>query len=389
MEAAFWIAVSIITYAYIGYPVLLVIVGIILQSLRDLGYAAGKRERRYRYNEHYPNVQVIIAAHDEEKHIEGRIQNLLAQDYPPDKIEVLIGSDGSHDRTVAIAKSTDDGRVKVYDFESRRGKASVINDLVSLADAPILVMTDANTVFRRDAIRKLVSQFEHDRVGVVCGELTLVRQGTSQNEDVRYWRLEQLLKFYESRIGGLLGANGGIYAIRRGLYQPIPANTIIDDFVVAMRVAERGYKLVYNPEAVAYEETAPEIRDEFNRRVRIGMGNYQALMQFWRFLSPAYGARCFSFISHKVLRWFVPHAAITVFVSSYVLSGVSGYRYAFYLQFIAYSIAILGYVLQQRYILPAAVSLQVFTAAMNVAIFVGFLKFIKGGVNGAWTRTSR
>src|SRR5262249_33792649 len=157
-------------------------------------------------------------------------------------------------------------------FKERRGKASILNNIIAGVKEPLVVFTDANTEFAPDDLRKLVRHFTDPTVGAVCGELFIRRQDRSDNQDSLYWRLERMLKFYEGRLGGLLGANGANYAIRRELFVLLPPDTIVDDFTIVMNIATEGYKIVYDTEAMAYESEAPSIAAEFTRRIRIGMG---------------------------------------------------------------------------------------------------------------------
>ena len=276
-----------------------------------------------------PSVAILLSAYNEEEHIEGRLRNLLELDYPGDKIAVVVGSDGSTDRTVEIARSVAAGHpsVRVYDFAENRGKAAVLRDLVSNVSsrAPdetpeALVFTDANTVFAKDALKMLVRHFHDAEVGGVCGKLVLGAGGkraahirrlplaTCRSSAERtYWDWEARLKEWESALDSCLGANGAVYAIRRGLFwAELPGNTIVDDFVVGMKVREQGHRMIYDARALAYEEL-PETGAEWTRRVRIGAGDFQALALCRRCLLPRYGRFAWMFWSHKVLRWFTPH----------------------------------------------------------------------------------
>ncbi|MFP4131472.1 MAG: glycosyltransferase family 2 protein [Thiohalospira sp.] len=391
LEGLFWLAVAGVVYTYALYPGVLVILAAGRQVAGDLRFITGKGERRApTLGPEPPPVTVIIAAFNEAGSIGPRLRNLLAQEYPG-AVRILVGSDASGDGTVAEARSVEDPRVEVIDFRERRGKAAVLNDLVSRVEGGILVMTDANTRFEPGSLARLVRHFADPAVGAVCGELHLEGNDGS-NQDGLYWRYEQVLKFYESRIGGLLGANGAIYALRHDAFRALPAGTIVDDFHTAMVAAEAGWRVVYDPEARAVEETPEALADEFRRRVRIGVGNWQSFARFIGMLHPRYGARAFTFLSHKALRWLVPHLALVALATSIALaaSGDGLYIGLLVLQLLGYGWAAGGWLwLAAGRRLPGMARAPISLAAMNVALFLGFLRWLVGGSGGAWNRTRR
>lgn len=389
LEILFWLAVAGVVYTYALYPLALMAVAALRQVAGDLRFITGKGERRAPAPETTP-VTVIIAAWNEAGAIGPRLENLLAQDYPGE-LTIRVGSDASGDATVAEARAVDDPRVEVIDFRERRGKAAVLNDLVAGVEEGILVFTDANTRFEPGTLERLVRRFADPAVGAVCGELHLEGNDGS-NQDGLYWRYEQVLKFYESRIGGLLGANGAIYALRPEAFRPLPRGTIVDDFHTAMVAAEAGWRVVYDPEARAVEETPEALADEFRRRIRIGLGNWQSFARFAGMLHPRYGARAFTFLSHKVLRWLVPHLALVALVTSATLAvtGEGIYLALLVLQGLGYAWAVAGWIwLATGRRLPGAVRAPISLAAMNLALFLGFLRWLGGGSGGAWNRTRR
>ena len=204
----------------------------------------------------------------------------------------------------------------VHDWERRHQVEKVIS----------LMELDANTEFNSDAVSQLLKHFGDDsKVDAVCGELDLYAEASGENLDSAYWQYERVLKFNESKISGLLGANGAIYAIRKNCFKAISPDTIVDDFTIVFQVAVDGGKVIYAPEAVAREEVAPSSADEYKRRVRIGAGNFQAFRRFSKVLSPSFGSRWFTYISHKVLRWHGPHLLLLAFISSLLLSRTAIY----------------------------------------------------------------
>ena len=393
MEWVFWGSIFVIIYSYFLYPLLLMAASGMAQLLRDNAYIwRGKNQRSlsWQTDDSLPAVTVVIAAYNEQSCIAQRVEHILSQDYPADKLTLLIGSDGSKDKTAEILAAITDPRLKAHLFTENRGKVSVLNDLLSKVETDITVLTDANTVFMPDTIRRLVRHFADPKVGAVCGELQLIDGETGNNRDGVYWRYERLLKFHESRIDALLGANGANYAIRQSLYQPLPTNTIVDDYKIAMQIARLGYVLKYDPEAIATEESAPTIKDEMGRRIRIGLGNYQACFSMPWMLNPGHGTRWFSYISHKVMRWFVPHMMLIAIISNVFLLHNAVYVALFILQILFYALAFYGYRKHKAgKLLSLPLSLIVFFVSMNYALAVGFVRYFSTNIQGNWQRTER
>ena len=375
MLIIFWVSLSLLVYSYFVYPILLKLLvtpkKIKLQTLSE-----------------YPSVDIIIAAYNEESCIKARIENALQQNYQGE-INIFVASDGSADKTGEIITNFTEPCVKAFDFPENRGKISVLNDLISQSTADYLVLTDANTEFKEDAVDILIRSFS-GKVGAVSGELVLETDDGNQNQDGLYWRYEQLLKKYESSLGGLLGANGAIYAIKRELYIPLSKDTVVDDFCIVMNVKKQGYKVLYNDLAIATEEIAPSLKEEYGRRVRIGVGNYKAFMVNLWALSPFQGWFSLCYWSHKVLRWFAPHLMLIILFTNLMLIETPFYLLLFVGQTIFYAIGLHG----QRKIdkgeqVNKIVAIVSFFLSMNIALGQGFLKFLNGHKSGGWQRTAR
>ncbi|PXW95560.1 cellulose synthase/poly-beta-1,6-N-acetylglucosamine synthase-like glycosyltransferase [Sphaerotilus hippei] len=382
-----------VVYSYAIYPLVLFVVAALRQAARDAAFVWRKHDRRRAeaVAGDWPAVAIVISAYDEERHLARRIDNLLALDYPADRLRAYIGSDGSRDRTAEIlAQHGGDPRIRGFAFELNRGKAEVLNDLVSRTDEPLLVFSDANTFFRPDALKRLVAAFADPAVGGVTGELRLMGND-GDNQDSLYWRVEQFLKFFESRLGALLGANGAIYAIRRTLWKPLARDTICDDFCVAMNVAATGARLVYEPRAWAEEDTPEHMGEEFHRRVRIGIGNFQALLRHPEYLLRTPPATRFAYVSHKVLRWIAPHLLIVALAASAVLAtGSTAWAAATLAQALSYGGAALALQQVRRgRRLPRPLMLAAFLFALNWAFLVASWRYASGRYSGAWGRTSR
>ncbi len=381
MEIIFWGSIGLIAFSYAIYPFALLLAVKLF----------GNNEVTLAGDYELPDVAIVIAAFNEEKVIKARIENLLSLDYPTEKITVYIGSDGSTDETNDILKSFKVDRINIVIFEDNRGKASVLNDLVDLVGQPYIIFSDANTCFESSAIKKIVRHFVDTSVGAVCGELHLYSDGgNGNNKDNIYWQYEQFLKRNETKLDALLGANGAIYAIKSELYVPIPENTIVDDFLIVMNIAKIKYRVIYDTEAIAHEEIAPSIADEIKRRIRIGTGNYQVFTRLFWLLNPFLGWRFFSYISHKVLRWFTPHLMLLTLMSNILLLGDLYYNCLLVLQLAIYCVVYFAKKESDKgNKIPSVVAFLVFFVSMNLALLKGFYKFTTSNAKGTWERTSR
>lgn len=377
----FWTCAALIAHTYVIYPML------VWCLARALGPVRPPPEIDA---DHTPVLSLLIAAHNEEAVIEERLKNALALDYPPDRLEIVVASDGSTDRTADIVRGYADRGVRLIEFTERHGKAATLNRAIPQVGGEIVLLSDANTDLDPLAPRRLVRWFQDPAVGVVCGRLVLTDPRTGRNADSLYWRYETTIKQCEARLGALLGANGAIYAIRRSVYTAIPDETIIDDFVIPLLARLRsGCSIVYDTQALANEQTAPDVREEFRRRVRIGAGNFQSIRLLWPLLDPRRGFVAFAFFSHKLLRWFCPFFLIGLMVSSAALIDRPFYQTAFIAQAVLYVIACAAGVAPRGLKLPKLVQLATLFAGMNAALFVGFWRWLCRKGHGSWEPTTR
>ena len=369
----FFVSAGVIVYSYAIYPLLLALV-----PIRRREELSGPVE--------WPAVSVLISVYNEEKHITQRIENLLALDYPPDKLEILIGSDGSTDRTNVLVRRFSDPRVHLREFGQRSGKPSVLNRLIPQTHGELLAFSDANALFAPDALQKLARHFRDPRIGGVCGRL-LFHGRTSETDEGPYWKLETYLKTRESALDSCLGANGAIYAIRKSYWPIIPDNTFVDDFVIGMRVREQGVRVVYDREAVATEELPQSVGHEMTRRIRIGAGDFQALFLCWRSLLPWRGFHSLAFWSHKVLRWLSPFFMAAALISNIALLRRPLFAALLTLQLAFYALAVIGALRGGRKII--LFSAPHYFVTINLALLLGFFRFITGTQQAAWKRTAR
>ncbi|MFO1095931.1 MAG: glycosyltransferase family 2 protein [Planctomycetaceae bacterium] len=378
-------SLGLVAYCYAAYPLLVSLCARLI-GRRDVDDAPSPAP------EQWPFVSLIIAAYKEERTILARVQNALQMDYPADRLEVLIGCDGHEDATGELVQTVQDSRIRLLQFPQRRGKPSVLNDCVASSQGEILAFSDANTFYEPDALKRMVRHYQRPNVGGVVGELELIDPHTGANVDGLYWRYENFLKNSEGRLGALLGANGAIYSLRRELWQPLAPETIVDDFVAGMRVHLADRELVFEPEAVAEEESAPTMRAEFQRRARLGAGAFQSLNWLSPLLNPARGAVAWAFWSHKVLRWFTPLFLAAALVTNVGLAREPGFGWLFAVQLIVYSAAVLGMWVPARRVVGRMLRLATMFCSMNAAITVGFWRWLRGepvrgvGADGAWRK---
>lgn len=380
LATCFWCSAAGVGYCYVGYPIL------IWAAAR---FRQGRQTPPALADADLPGISLLIAAHNEAGVIESRIQNALALDYPHDRLEVVIASDGSDDGTTEVCGAYA-GRIRLLAFPNRRGKAETLNAAIPQLRGDLIVLSDANTAMDGQALRNLARWFVDTSVGAVCGRLILEDPATGGNADGVYWRYETFLKTCEGRLGGPLGANGAIYALRRNLFSPLPPGTIVDDFVMPLTAKLRsGCCIVYDTDAVAREESAPDIRAEFRRRARIGAGAFQSLATLWPLLSPRYGWTALALWSHKVLRWLCPLLLVCALFTAAALAGRPIYRAALIAQVGFYALCIVGSVV------PSAGRafrwLRVFPmfASMNLALLLGLARWFRGNQSGIWSRTAR
>lgn len=313
----FWTLIFISIHSYIFYPISIRIIS---------GFFPIKKIKSVELK----GISIVISAFNEEKVIRNRVLNISECIYDFNKIEVLIGSDCSSDRTNEILNNLKQEFtwLKVFIFNTRRGKAGVLNDLVEKAVNEIIIFSDANTIFDKNALVLLAEEFTSDSIGGVSGRLILTEPDSEFNKSVEektYWDYETYIKKYEGKCGILIGANGGIFAIRKSLYNRIPMDkAITDDLYITLTILKKNYKFIYKYEASAYEEFPKEIFVEFKRKIRFGSTNFETLRQFKSLLLSKNTLLSYAFWSHKVIRWFLPGILLLIYVLNFLLlsSGI-------------------------------------------------------------------
>jgi len=377
MLTLFWLMLFLIFYTYIGYPLLIFL----------LSFFINNPVRKYDIE---PAVSLLIAAYNEEKHIREKIENSLSLDYPKEKLEIIVVSDGSTDKTDDIVREYKNRNVILYRVEGRVGKTEARNRAVKVAKGEIIVFSDATTIYKKDVIRKLVRNFSDSRVGLVSGRYKYVdatKNASTGWTSTLFWNYENLIKSKQITIGTLTGASGCINAFRKNLYIPLPED-IIEDLVEPLEILKSGYRIVFEPDALAYEMTTENTTQEFKMRVRVISGGMRGIWYARKVLNPfRYPFVSFQLYSHKILRWSVPIFAILLFIANFSLIRRSQFYYfCFILQSTFYLLAIAGLVLDllKIKIKIKVILLPLYFCTLNLASLVALIKSLKGEKKAKW-----
>jgi cellulose synthase/poly-beta-1,6-N-acetylglucosamine synthase-like glycosyltransferase len=368
VELIFWVSLGCIVYIYAGFPL-----GIWIVSR---WFARPVRKAPIE-----PHVCLLIAAYNEEAVIEEKIRNALALDYPEEKLEIVIASDGSRDATVAIASKFASRRVRVIEYPENRGKLAVLNDSIPQLTGEIVAFSDASSLLDGPSLRNLVMHFADPAVGAVSSRYKVrPAEGVElgRQEDL-YWRYETFLKTQEGRIGSVLGCHGALYAIRKSLYPSLPAGTINDDYIIPVRILQQGYRVTYEPDAVASEEAHGSMGG-FGRRVRIMTGNFEQLAEIRPLLSPVQPLSAFFFLSHKAGRLLVPVAMMMLLAANLLLLEKPLYTKLAGIQVLFYSLVLFGAVFPLRPLLR----MPYYFCMINAASFLGIYHALSGKRRPAW-----
>ena len=374
----FWLSLFLIVYAYLIYPALMLIM---VRNGRPSTIS----------QKELPKVSMLIAAYNEEKVIDRKIANIRQLNYPFDKIEFLIGSDGSTDRTGEIVASAlkSNSNIRFFDLP-RRGKSSTLNSLMKYAKGDIFVFSDANTEYDPAAIMGMIRHFCDPRVGCVCGRLILKTKDSEIGESF-YWKYETMIKKMESRVGAVVGANGAIYAIRRELANIIPEGIINDDFYLSMKIVENGYKMIYEEAAKAWETATGSFQQEFKRHVRDATGHYQVVFKLPGLLNPFIGWPFFCYVSHRLVRWIVPACLLLLLLSNMGLLHYNDvvYQLTATMQAVYYALVLAGSVLYWNGKTIRALYIPFYFSAINLALLIGFVRWLSGQYEAKWQSSER
>jgi biofilm PGA synthesis N-glycosyltransferase PgaC len=385
MEVFWWILLFIVFYAYLGYGILL----LVLVRIKGIFTATPS------YNKEFlPAVTLVIPAYNEADVIRQKAMNCLELDYPKERLRILFITDGSSDDTPTILNSMEG--IEVTHNNRRAGKSAAENRAMTLVNTPIVVFCDANTMLNTSAIRELVKFYEDPKVGGVAGEKRVIT-GNSDNAgsgEGFYWKYESKLKKWDSELYTVVGAAGELISFRSELMTELEEDTILDDFMQSLRICEKGYTVKYEPAAVAMETASETAGEELKRKIRIAAGGWQSMSRLPRLLNPFRNPLLtFQYVSHRVLRWSVAAFALPLILILNIIIVLLGapwiYNLALVFQTIFYSLALIGWALENRQLKFKLFFIPYYFCMMNYAVFAGFFRWIRGSQKATWEKARR
>lgn len=390
IEIIFWFFVFVVFYAYLGY-------GIVLYLLLKIKKRGDRKTAGESDKELYePEVTLFVTAYNEKDFIDMKLQNSFSLDYPSGKVRHVWITDGSDDGTPDLLRKYPG--VKVYHQPERAGKIAAMNRGIQFVETPIVIFSDGNTMLGKESIRRIVALFRDPEVGCVSGEKRIFKKDTAAASEGIYWKYESKLKQWDAQLYSVVGAAGELFALRTSLFQPVERDTLLDDFIISLRIAMQGYKIQYDPDAYAIENPSASVKEELKRKIRISAGGIQSVIRLSALLNPfKYGTLTFQYISHRVLRWtLAPLGLPLIFLLNLLISVNSGffnwcslYTYTLYFQVLFYVMAFLGWFLEERKIKLKILFVPYYFFIMNLAVYLGFFRYIRKQQSVNWERAKR
>ena len=383
-----WVFLFIILYAYLGY-------GILLFFMIRLKRITGKK-KSFPEEEYEPEVTLFVAAYNEKDFVDEKFRNSLSLDYPAEKVRHVWITDGSDDGTPDILMKYNS--IEVYHQPEREGKIAAMNRGMQFVKTPIVIFSDGNTMLGRESIRRIVSLFRDPGVGCVSGEKRVFKKDSVAATEGIYWKYESTLKKWDAELYSVVGAAGELFALRTELFRPVEPDTLLDDFVISLRIAEQGYTIQYDPEAYAIENPSASVKEELKRKIRISAGGIQSIVRLKELLNPfRYGLLSFQYISHRILRWtLAPSGLLIMLVCSCIVAAnegvfnfVSIYIWLFWGQIAFYLTALLGWFLEERKIKVKLLYIPYYFFIMNLAVYLGLFRYLKKQQSVNWERAKR
>jgi len=389
MKIALWLSLFIVVYTFVGYGFLLYFIIKIKRAVK------GKPKPVEADMDNLPTCTLVVAAYNEEDFIRQKIADTLKLKYPPGKLKLLFITDGSTDKTPEILAEYP--QIELMHQPGRAGKIAAIHRAMENVHTEVTVFTDANTFLNADSLINLCKHYADLTVGAIAGEK---RVHIDENADASaagegfYWKYESTLKKWDSELYSVVGAAGELFSVRTSLYQPVSADTLLDDFMISMLIAQQGYRIVYEPAAYATELSSANITEELKRKVRIAAGGIQSVIWLKNLLLPfKYPLLSFQYISHRVLRWTVtPFLLILAFILNIFIAlqpDETFYRLLLIAQVLFYSMAVLGWMMESRKIRVKILFVPYYFCVMNYAIFAGIIRYFRKTQNAAWDKAQR
>jgi cellulose synthase/poly-beta-1,6-N-acetylglucosamine synthase-like glycosyltransferase len=389
LEIVFWLFVFIVIYAYLGY-------GVLLYFLVKLKETFAKRKITVDSANFEPEVTLFVAAFNEKDFVDIKLQNSFSLDYPQEKVRQLWVTDGSDDGTPDILRTYKG--IEVYHQPERAGKIAAMNRGMEFVKTPIVIFSDGNTLLGKESIRRIVKLFSDPKVGCVSGEKRIFSKDSTAATEGIYWKYESKLKQWDARLYSVVGAAGELFALRTELFEPVERDTLLDDFIVSLRIAEKGFTIQYDPNAYAIENPSANVREELKRKIRISAGGIQSVIRLKELLNPfKFGILSFQYISHRVLRWTLAplglpiillcNLAISLSIGIFDFSNI--YNWLLWFQIVFYAIALFGWYLEEKHIKVKIFYVPYYFFIMNLAVYLGFIRYIKKSQSVNWERAKR
>lgn len=387
MEITFWIAIFLVFYTFFGYGILLYLI------VRLKRLISPTKRNRLEFDE-MPTCTLIVAAYNEKDLIDEKIANTLALNYPQGRLEIVFVTDGSSDGTPdEVAKYQ---QIKLLHSDERKGKIAAVHRAIAQVTTDIMVFTDANTFLNEDALLLICRHYGDAKVGAVAGEKRVKIDETADATagEGFYWKYESKLKEWDSELYSVVGAAGELFSVRKSLYEPVPLNSVLDDFMISMRIAEKGYVIIYEPEAYAQEDTSANIKEELKRKIRIAAGGLQSVIWLSALLNPfRFPVLSFQYISHRVLRWTItPLLMILVLILNVIMVANGGpllYTIILVGQVLFYLSAYLGKVMEEKKLRVKILFIPYYFCVMNYAVLAGIIRFFSSGQSVMWEKAVR
>jgi cellulose synthase/poly-beta-1,6-N-acetylglucosamine synthase-like glycosyltransferase len=387
-EIIFWILMVSVFYVYIGYGLILYVITTVFIN----------RKSYYSDGQEWPDITLFITAYNERDFVKKKMQNCYDLDYPDARLKIIWVTDGSDDGTETLLNEYTD--VQVYHQPERRGKIAAMNRGMEFVKTPLVVFCDANTLLNNQALKVIAEKFNDHKVGCVAGEKRIisdVKENAASSGEGIYWKYESMLKQCDARLYSAVGAAGELFAIRTELFREVEPDTLLDDFVISLRIVEMGYRIEYSPYAYASETSSASVNEELKRKIRISAGGIQSVMRLGYLLNPfKYGVFAWQFLSHKVLRWlWVPFVLPVIFVLNIILvlygnySIFSIYNVILILQLLFYTAAMLGWMMQDRKTRLKMLFAPYYIFIMNYSVYLGLIRYLRGRQTVNWERAKR
>lgn len=391
LKILFWSLLFIVFYAYAGY-------GILLLGIIKIRRILGLKKQAVPDPDYEPDVTLFIAAYNEKDFVDAKVKNSRELDYPAEKLHQVWVTDGSNDGTPDVLQGY--GDVEVHHVPERNGKIGAMNRGMKLVTTPLVVFCDANTMLGHESIRRIVNLFSDPKVGCVSGEKRIFgkdKDGAAGAGEGLYWKYESKLKKWDAELYSVVGAAGELFAIRTELFQEVEKDTLLDDFIISLRVAQKGYTIQYDPEAYAIETASANVKEELKRKVRISAGGIQSVIRLSSLLNIfKYGTLAFQYISHRVLRWTLAPLALFLLIPAGLILAINEgilkfgfYSILFWLQLFFYFSALIGWYLENKSIRIKILFVPYYFFIMNLSVFLGFKRYIKGSQSVNWERAKR